>query len=100
MKKKEMIAMIVILTVLLSGLIPLGSQSVVSGADDNYSTLSDDDRTAGVFYFNPSDSRIFVERRLGLGFTLNFGNPLSYVIFFIITALIVVIYLKKRKRSD
>jgi uncharacterized membrane protein len=35
---------------------------------------------AGVFYFNHDDSAIFVEKRFGLGYTLNFGNPWSWAI--------------------
>lgn len=35
---------------------------------------------AGMFYYNPADSAVLVEKRLGLGFTLNFGNPWSWVL--------------------
>ena len=28
----------------------------------------------GVFYFNPDDPSILVEKRSGLGYTLNFGT--------------------------
>ncbi len=34
-----------------------------------------------VFYYNPQDKRLFVPKRTGLGWTLNFGRPLSVVIF-------------------
>jgi Family of unknown function (DUF5808) len=42
------------------------------------------DRTAdrfwklGVFYFNPDDSAIFVEKRFGLGYSLNFARPTTW----------------------
>lgn len=42
------------------------------------------DRTAddrwrwGMFYVNPDDPAFFVEKRFGLGYTLNFGHPLSW----------------------
>ncbi len=39
-------------------------------------------------YWDRDDSRIFVPRRLGFGWTLNFANPLSYVILIIIAAII------------
>jgi uncharacterized membrane protein len=42
---------------------------------------------AGVFYFNPDDPVIMVEKRFGLGYTLNFGQPISWVI---IAALLLV----------
>lgn len=35
---------------------------------------------AGVFYYAPDDPAIFVEKRFGLGYTMNFGNPWSWVI--------------------
>lgn len=35
---------------------------------------------AGGFYYNPNDPALFVEKRLGIGFTINFGNRLSWVI--------------------
>ncbi len=35
---------------------------------------------AGIFYVNPDDPAIFVEKRFGIGYTLNFGHPLSWFI--------------------
>jgi uncharacterized membrane protein len=37
----------------------------------------DDDRYwyGGLFYSNPDDPALFVEKRYGLGWTLNFGHP-------------------------
>lgn len=35
---------------------------------------------AGVFYFNRDDAAVFVEKRFGLGYTLNFANLWSWVI--------------------
>jgi uncharacterized membrane protein len=32
----------------------------------------------GVFYFNRDDAAVFVEKRFGVGWTLNFGNPRSW----------------------
>jgi len=42
----------------------------------------DDDKywKAGVFYVNKDDSSIFVEKRFGVGWTINFANPIGYVI--------------------
>jgi uncharacterized membrane protein len=34
----------------------------------------------GLFYYNPGDKRIFVPKRYGIGWTLNFGNIISFVI--------------------
>lgn len=43
------------------------------------------DRTAdehwhwGLFYFNPADPALMVEKRMGIGYTLNFGNPWAWL---------------------
>ena len=34
----------------------------------------------GLFYFNKNDQSIFVEKRFGVGWTLNFANPKGYLI--------------------
>ncbi len=34
---------------------------------------------AGLFYANPTDPAVFVPRRLGVGWTLNFANPWAWV---------------------
>lgn len=31
----------------------------------------------GLFYFNPQDPSIFLEKRIGIGWTINFGNPIA-----------------------
>ncbi len=30
-----------------------------------------------IFYWNPKDKRVFVPKRYGFGWTINFGNPWS-----------------------
>jgi hypothetical protein len=35
---------------------------------------------AGIFYVNPDDPALFVQKRLGIGYTLNFAHPLSWLI--------------------
>ena len=34
---------------------------------------------ARIFYFNPEDKRIFLPKRTGGGYTVNFANPLSII---------------------
>jgi len=34
----------------------------------------------GIFYVNPDDPSIFVEKRFGIGYTLNFARPVSWLI--------------------
>ncbi|BCB02654.1 DUF1648 domain-containing protein [Bacillus sp. KH172YL63] len=45
---------------------------------------ADDDRywKGGLIYYNPEDPSIFVEKRFGVGWTLNFARPLGYLILF------------------
>ncbi len=33
----------------------------------------------GMFYFNPDDAALFVERRFGVGYTLNFGHSSAWI---------------------
>ncbi len=33
---------------------------------------------AGVFYYNPQDPSLWVEKRYGFGWTLNFARPASW----------------------
>jgi uncharacterized membrane protein len=40
----------------------------------------------GQLYFNPDDPAIWVEKRAGVGYTLNFGRPASWAILLAITA--------------
>ncbi len=45
----------------------------------------------GIFYFNPQDSRfILPKRNTGMGWTLNFANPYSYLV---ILGIIILAYL-------
>jgi uncharacterized membrane protein len=50
-------------------------QSVL-GLGDN---TADRNWIGGLLYFNPDDPAIFVEKRIGIGFELNFGNPRAWV---------------------
>ncbi len=46
----------------------------------------------GLFYFDPKDLRIFVPKGHVLrGWTLNFGNPISYFVISVIVAVLVII---------
>jgi uncharacterized membrane protein len=41
----------------------------------------------GMFYVNPDDPRLWVEKRYGVGWTLNYARPAAYVV----TALIFLV---------
>lgn len=45
----------------------------------------------GLFYFNKNDPSIFVEKRFGVGWTLNFANPKGYLIIIVPIAVIILV---------
>ncbi|GGM18547.1 membrane protein [Paraliobacillus quinghaiensis] len=45
----------------------------------------------GLIYFNPNDPSIFVEKRFGIGWTLNFANPIGYFVVLVPIALILIL---------
>ena len=49
---------------------------------ENSNLLKDDDDNwiLGMFYFNPSDKRLNVEKRVGVGITVNMAHPVGIVI--------------------
>ena len=63
-----------------------GSRLDVDIVDEEVEGITnyDDDHywKAGIFYFNKNDPSIFVEKRFGVGWTINFGHPLGYFILF------------------
>jgi uncharacterized membrane protein len=42
----------------------------------------------GVFYINPDDPALFVPKRYGIGYTLNFGNRWSWFVMALILLLV------------
>lgn len=51
--------------------------------DDQYWKL-------GFLYFNPNDPSFTVEKRYGIGWTINFARPVSWILFLFIIAIVVV----------
>lgn len=45
----------------------------------------------GMFYANPRDRSVFVPKRLGGGFTINFGNPLGWLMLLVISVIIIIV---------
>lgn len=62
----------------------------LKGQTDSPINRVDDDShwIGGFFYFNKADPSIYVEKRFGMGYTLNFGNPISLVVMLAILLLI------------
>jgi uncharacterized membrane protein len=45
----------------------------------------------GIFYFNRSDPAVLVEKRFGIGYTMNFGHPVAWAILLLIVLAPIVI---------
>jgi uncharacterized membrane protein len=60
-----------------------GKPTVGDGTEDRY-------WIGGIFYINPNDPAVLVERRFGIGYTLNLGNWVSWLILgpFLLLALL------------
>jgi len=72
-----------------------GSRITVDVEDEEIEGVTDydDDQfwKAGIFYFNKDNPSIFVEKRFGIGWTLNLGHPIGYLVLFGPIVLILII---------
>ncbi|WP_239984717.1 DUF5808 domain-containing protein [Sporolactobacillus pectinivorans] len=59
--------------------------------------LDDDARWIwGMLYFNPSDPSIFVEKRVGIGYTINMARPSAWIVMIGIIVIIIVLSTHQR----
>jgi uncharacterized membrane protein len=85
---------ILILLSTLGILIPYYRQRRNQAQPNNTQTpyvARDDDRywKGGMFYFNRDDPSIFVQKRFGIGWTINFGHPMG-MLFMVVVIVIIV----------
>lgn len=87
--------LILALTLILTGIIVMGaviitiltgqggSRVKIGYGKDGEVINRDEDKywKLGIFYFNPEDPALFVEKRFGSGWTANFAKPIVWVIF-------------------
>ncbi|MER2088830.1 MAG: DUF5808 domain-containing protein [Sporosarcina sp.] len=63
-----------------------GARIDVVVEDESVTGITDFDEDkywkGGIYYLNKNDPSIFVEKRFGVGWTINFGNPIGYLIVF------------------
>jgi len=86
-------------TVVITGLLFRAGQggSRLAGAAASGTVVPVGDRTAdqywklGVFYVNREDPALMVEKRFGLGYTLNFGHPGAWLVIGALVAIAVLI---------
>ena len=62
--------------------------SVVASDDAPEPTPNECWYAAGLVYYNPGDAAVFVEKRDGIGYTLNFGSALAWI--FLLGPLLIV----------
>jgi uncharacterized membrane protein len=43
-----------------------------------------------IFYYNPDESRLFVPKRTGIPFTLNFAKPMAWAILAVTLAMVTI----------
>jgi uncharacterized membrane protein len=67
------------------GKVVIENPSKVEGMDE------DQYWKGGLFYFNKNDPSVFVEKRFGIGYTINFANPIGYLILLLPIVLILII---------
>lgn len=89
---------IIFLFVVLAGTIAFAvkvgrSDKIPSDGTEEEITDFDEDThwKGGLVYFNRRDPSIFVEKRFGVGWTLNFGNPIGFLIVLVPLAVILVL---------
>ncbi|MDD7794183.1 DUF1648 domain-containing protein [Clostridium sp. 'White wine YQ'] len=63
-------------------------------SEDDVTNIDDDAYwKLGSIYYNPNDPSIFVEKRFGVGWTLNFGNKIAIIISVVLLIFIISILL-------
>jgi uncharacterized membrane protein len=78
-----------------------GATTAAAPTGHNLPTNRDDDRfwKGGLIYVNQDDPAVVVPRRYGVGWTLNFGNPRSFVVLAVVIVVVVglVLVLPRRR---
>ncbi|GLV57215.1 membrane protein [Dictyobacter sp. S3.2.2.5] len=84
----------------LTRLMSRASQSQHAQVNANKQFVArDDDRywIGGILYYNPEDPALWVEKRMGMGMTINFGNPtgkiitVAFIVIILISSLLPII---------
>ena len=74
------ILIVAVLSILAVSLVPLFTRPSERSGDEFW--------RGGVFYVNPDDPALFVQKRYGIGYTLNFGNRWSWFVMALILLLV------------
>jgi uncharacterized membrane protein len=71
---------VLILIALISLLVPLMARRNVPTDENSWK--------GGVFYVNRADPALFVQKRFGIGYTINFGNRWAWLVMGILVVLV------------
>ena len=77
-----------------------GARLVGTGRGPIGDRTADERWIGGFLYFNPTDPALLVERRMGIGWTVNFGNPWSWVPVVAVAVIVVAAPLTVRGGSN
>jgi uncharacterized membrane protein len=99
------LAFALVVAVVLMRLGQGGSRRAAAAGDAPESVRPVGDRTAdrywkaGLFYVNPDDPALFIEKRFGIGYTINFGRAASWLIIVAVALVPLIIALVLRSTS-
>ena len=74
--------------IILAPVLLLGVLAVLVSISAGTQKPPPEDGWKGIFYYKPDDPALFVPKRYGIGYTLNFGNSWSWVVLALILAMV------------
>ena len=88
--------MLVVSAVLVLATIVLAIRAAQMPSDGEAPSSSPDNWHLGIFYYNPADPELIVERRWGFGYTFNMARPAAWLIMggFILIAILLPVLLR------
>lgn len=89
-----LVAFIILMAIIISIVTGQGGSRVkITKKENNMMVNYNDDQywKLGVFYYNRNDPSIWVEKRFGSGWTMNFARPLGWIIILIILFIPIII---------
>jgi uncharacterized membrane protein len=87
------VGLIVLVSLVMTFFIGQGGSRIKmkSGPETRCDDVDDDQYwKAGIIYFNPDDPALWVDKRMGIGWTLNFGNKKAWV--FVVVVLSIILF--------
>lgn len=78
-----------------------GGRNIKEDTENDDLYKNDDDKwILGMFYYNKNDPAFMVEKRVGIGSTINFANKKAVIIFILLIALIIIFSIHDLKFSS